>query len=100
MSLVRLALGHTDELVSYPELVNERFQAWLDQQQSAGRSFTDDQIAYLRLVKQHLSTSLTIAPADLQDTPFSTQGGLGKARQLFGSDLNPLLEELTQALAA
>ena len=37
VSLVRHALGHTDELVSYPELVNERFEAWLHQQQAAGR---------------------------------------------------------------
>ena len=41
VSLVRHALGHTDELVSYPELVNERFQAWLHQQQSTGRIFTE-----------------------------------------------------------
>ena len=100
VSLVRHALGHTDELVAYPELVNERFQTWLDQQQSAGRSFTEDQIAYLRLIRDHLASSLTVAPADLQNPPFSTHGGLGRARQLFGSDLNPLLEELAQALAA
>ena len=100
VSLVRHALGHTDELVSYPELVNERFEAWLDQQQQIGRSFTDDQTAYLSLIKERLSTSLTVAPADLQNPPFSTHGGLGKARQLFGTDLNPLLAELTQALAA
>ena len=100
VSLVRHALGHTEELVSYPELVNERFEAWLHQQQQTGRSFTNDQTAYLNLIKERLATSLTLAPADLQDLPFSTHGGLGKARQLFGNDLNPLLKELSQALAA
>ncbi|MXZ29304.1 MAG: hypothetical protein F4Z22_00380, partial [Acidimicrobiia bacterium] len=34
------------------------------------------------------------------EAPFSEHGGLGRARQLFGTDLDPLLIELTQALAA
>ena len=100
VSLVRHALGHTDELVAYPDLVNERFDAWLDQQQALGRQFTDEQTAYLHLIKERIAGSLTVAPADLQSPPFSTHGGLGRARQLFGTDLNPLLEELTLVLAA
>ena len=100
VSLVRHTLGHTDELVAYPDLVDERFQTWLHQQQTLGRCFTDEQIAYLRLIKEHIAASLAVAPADLQSPPFSTHGGLGKARQLFGADLNSLLEELTLVLAA
>ena len=100
VSLVRHALGHTNELVAYPNLVDERFRAWLHQQQALGRHFTDEQTAYLRLVKERIASSLTIAPADLQHPPFSTHGGLGRARQLFSNDLDPLLEELTQVLAA
>ena len=100
MSLVRHALGQTDELVAYPDLVDERFEAWLVQQQALGRQFTDEQTAYLGLIKEHIAGSLAVAPADLQNPPFSTYGGLGRARQLFGNDLNPLLEELTLVLAA
>ena len=100
VSLVRHALGQTDELVAYPDLVNERFEAWLDNQLMLGRHFTDEQTAYLGLIKEHIAASLTVAPADLQNPPFSTHGGLGRARQLFGNDLNPLLEELTLVLAA
>ena len=100
VSLVRHALGQTDELVAYPDLVDDRFEAWIDQQKALGRNFTDEQTAYLRLIKEHLAGSLTVAPVDLQNPPFSTHGGLGRARQLVGNDLNPLLEELTLALAA
>lgn len=100
VSLVRHALGHTDELVAYPDLVDERFEAWLAQQQALGRRFTDAQTDYLRLIKDHIAGSLAVTPADLQNPPFSTHGGLGKARQLFGSGLDPLLEELTLALVA
>ncbi|MCY3618560.1 MAG: DEAD/DEAH box helicase family protein [Acidimicrobiaceae bacterium] len=100
VSLVRHTLGQTDELVAYPDLVNERFKAWLHQQQVLGRHFTDEQAAYLHLIKERIAGSLAVAPADLQNPPFSTHGGLGRARQLFGNDLDPLLEELTLALAA
>ena len=100
VSLVRHALGQTDELVAYPDLVDERFESWLHKQELLGRNFTGEQTAYLRLIKEHIAGSLTVAPADLQNPPFSTHGGLGRARQLFGNDLNPLLEELTLVLAA
>ena len=100
VSLVRYALGNADELVAYPDLVNERFDTWLHQQDNTGRAFTGDQLAYLRLIKDHIAASLTIAPRDLTEAPFSEHGGLGRARQLFGPDLDPLLTELTQTLAA
>ena len=100
VSLVRYAIGLTDELVGYPDLVNERFEAWLQQQRNAGRELSDDQIAYLHLIRDHLATSLTIAPRNLQGPPFSTHGGLGRARQLFGTELTPLMDELTEVLVA
>ena len=43
---------------------------------------------------------LSIAPADLERSPFNQRGGLGKAHQLFGERLPGLLEELNEALAA
>ena len=100
VSLVRYALGNSDELVAYPDLVNERFAIWLNQQRTAGTDFTADQLAYLDLIKDRIASSLSIAPADLQHPPFSAHGGLGKAKQLFGPDLNSLLDELAEALAA
>ena len=100
VSLVRYALGLTRELVAYPDLVNERFEAWLQQQRNAGRTFSDEQVAYLRLIRDHLATSLMIAPRDFRNPPFSTHGGYGRARQLFGAELTPLLEELTEVLVA
>ena len=100
VSLVRYALGNADELVAYPDLVAERFEAWLTQQANAGQTFTDDQLAYLRLIKDHLAASLTIAARDLTGAPFSEHGGLGRAKDLFGDHLNVMLADLTQALAA
>ena len=100
VSLVRYALGEVDELVAYPDLVNERFEVWLNQQRTTGTDFTAEQLAFLDLIKDRIASSLSIAPADLQDPPFSAHGGLGKARQLFGNELSTLLNELTEVLAA
>ncbi|WP_323670960.1 DEAD/DEAH box helicase family protein [Candidatus Poriferisodalis multihospitum] len=100
VSLVRYTLGEADILVSYPDLVSERFEAWLLQQSNAGRSFSQEQAAYLELIKDRIATNLGIAPSELMAPPFSTQGGLGKAKQLFGEELDALLDELTAALAA
>ena len=100
VSLVRYALGLTDELVAFPDLVQERFQAWLQQQENAGRKFAQEQIGYLRLIKDHLAASLTIERRDLMQLPFSTHGGLGRATELFGSHLASLLRELTRELVA
>ena len=100
VSLVRFALGEADELVAYPDLVNDRFNIWLNHQRSVGTEFTEEQLGYLDLIKDRIASSLRVAPADLQHPPFSARGGLGKARQLFGSDLDALLDELAEALAA
>lgn len=44
--------------------------------------------------------NLVVAPDDFEYTPSAQEGGLGKVHQLFGSELNKLIEELNGALAA
>ncbi|MGH9062392.1 MAG: type I restriction-modification enzyme R subunit C-terminal domain-containing protein, partial [Acidimicrobiales bacterium] len=100
VSLVRYAIGADDELVPYPDHVRERFAGWLLQQEQAGRSFTDDQLAWLARIRDHLAASLSISVDDFDYTPFVEHGGLGKAAQVFCDQLRPLLDELTEALAA
>jgi type I restriction enzyme R subunit len=98
VSLVRLALRQSDELVAYPELVRERFQAWLLAQENAGRVFTQEQLVWLEQIRDHVATALGITTDDFRYTPFVESGGLGKAAQVFGDDLGPLLDELNEAL--
>ncbi|MEZ5380985.1 MAG: type I restriction-modification enzyme R subunit C-terminal domain-containing protein [Microthrixaceae bacterium] len=100
VSLVRFALGVDDELAPWPQRVHERFDGWMAQQQQAGRTFTDDQVEWLALIRDHLAASLSIELAELQDPPFSQHGGLFKAKELFGQDLDSILADLTEALAA
>lgn len=100
VSLVRYTLGDTDELAPFPDQVAERFDAWLLTQQNAGRTFTAEQLDWLALIRDHLAASLSIEATEFRDPPFSQRGGLGKARELFGPDLDTLLTELTVAIAA
>jgi len=98
VSLVRVAIHRDDELVPYPELVRERFSAWLLQQENLGRVFTGEQLEWLERIRDHVATSLGITVDDFSYAPFVQAGGLGRAAQVFGEDLRPLLDELNEAL--
>ena len=100
VSLVRFALGEENELVPFPEKVNERFAAWLLQQENTGREFTDEQRHWLEVIRDHIAASMDISTDDLDYTPFVERGGIGKAWEIFGDRLAPLLSELTEVLAA
>jgi len=98
VSLVRVALHQEDELVPYPELVRERYRAWLLSQENAGRVFTQDQLLWLERIRDHVAASLGISADDFGYTPFVESGGLGRAAQVFGDHLGPLPEELNEVL--
>jgi type I restriction enzyme R subunit len=100
VSVVRFTLGLDDELAPFPDKVNERYEAWLHQQQTARREFTPDQLELLGMIRDHLTANLSISPTDFLDPPFSQRGGLHRARELFGTDLDALLDELTAVVAA
>ena len=116
VSLVRFALHQRDELVPYPDLVEANFQRWLDEQQVEAASrrlnedqrqdaaatfpFTDEQMKWLRMIKDHVAGSLSIETQDFDYSPFAQEGGLGKAYQLFGEKLEPILQQLNEGLVA
>jgi type I restriction enzyme R subunit len=100
VSLVCHALEPDGELVAYPLTVEERFQNWFAQQAQAGTTFTDDQTVWLARIKDHLATSLTIAPDDFELEPFVSHGGYGRANNAFDGRLASLLDELTRELVA
>ena len=100
VSLVRFALHQSEELVPYPELVQQRFVHWLDQQVQAGREFTEEQVRWLEMIRDHVARSLEIDVQDFDHVPFVQEGGLGKAAQVFGGELGGLLKELNEVLVA
>ena len=100
VALVRFALEQQPVLAPFADSVAERFTEWLAAKAKAGIAFTAEQHDWLNLIRDHIATSLSIDPEDLELSPFNQRGGLGKAHQLFGDQLPGLLEELNTILAA
>ena len=100
VSLVRFAVGEADELAPFAAQVHERFQGWLDMQETAGRAFTEEQRRWLEAIRDHIAGSVSIELSDFQYAPFSQQGGLAHALSVFGEELANLLEELNLELVA
>jgi type I restriction enzyme R subunit len=98
VSLIRFALRQEEELVSFPEHVQEQFGHWLAQQENQGRRFTDEQVRWLEMIAAHVATSLGIDRADFDYAPFVQEGGLGKVFEVFGTALGQLLDDLNQTL--
>jgi type I restriction enzyme, R subunit len=100
VSLVRYALHQTEALVPYGEQVHRRFEGWLAQQETAGREFSQEQLRWLGMIRDHVAQSLEIDVEDFDLTPFVEEGGLGKAGEVFGEEFAGLIAELNEVLAA
>lgn len=100
VSLVRFATGQSEVLEPYPAVVDKRFQAWLNRQRQAGREYTEEQLEWLAMAKEHIATSMRVEPDDLEYAPFTQKGGLMKARKIFGSEFMKIIEELNEVLIA
>jgi type I restriction enzyme R subunit len=100
VSLIRFATHRDGELVPYGEQVRERFENWLAQQGNRGRPFKEEQRRWLEMMRDHIATSLEIQLDDLDYAPFAEAGGLGRAVQVFGSELREVIGELNEVLAA
>jgi type I restriction enzyme, R subunit len=99
IALVRHALDPTQILKPFPTTVEERYQAWLADQQAAGVTFTVEQRRWLDSIKDHIANSASIEQDDFEIAPFSQMGGIGKAYDLFGERLSDILEEMNERLA-
>ena len=100
VSLIKFTIHQENVLVPFQEHVKERFTNWLAQQANRGKKFTPEQTQWLELIRDHIATSMQIEKEDFDAVPFNQLGGLGKVHQLFGKDLEPILEELNEVLAA
>jgi len=97
VSLIRFSTGLSDVLEPFNELVNNRFDNWLKQQ---GKDFKPEQLAWLNKIKDQIAQNAEMTEDDFNYIPFNQEGGLLKARELFGNDLQTLIEELNGYLIA
>ena len=100
VALVRYALGQATVLEPLAPEVERRFNLWLGREKNAGREYSEDQTAWLRLLRDAVAANAEVLPGDLRAQPqFATRGGMPRARRLFGAErLEGLLEELSEQL--
>lgn len=99
IQLIRFTIEEIDILEPFDESVNENFNKWLTKQENSGHKFTPEQMEWLNMIKDHITTSLSIEMDDFDNVPFYEKGGAIKIYQLFGDNLNKIMEELNEVLA-
>ena len=100
ISMIRFEIGYADNLQPFADKVNYNFMQWTLKKNAGSVHFTDEQMEWLRLIKDHISASLSIETEDLDLNPFDRKGGLGRFYEVFGDKYEELLEEMNIVLVA
>jgi type I restriction enzyme R subunit len=100
VSLIRHTLRPSEPLTPFAQVVRQRYTAWRQQQSEAGVTFNNEQSKWLDKIAEHIATSLAIEMDDFADGWFAQRGNLGKAHELFGNRLQPILADMNRTLIA
>ena len=101
VSLIRRVCGIDKQLTSYDRTVDENFKKWIFEKNAGKHNrFTEEQMNWLRMLKEHAANSFHIEVDDLDYTPFDAKGGRGRMWQLFGEQMEEVINELNEALVA
>ena len=100
ISIIRFEMGYADNLTPFADRVNYNFMQWTLRRNAGPVHFTDEQMEWLRLIKDHIAVSLSIEPEDLDLSPFDRRGGLGRFYDVFGEQYEAVLMEMNIELVA
>ena len=101
VALVRRVCGLDETLTRHSDRVRRNFQDWiLNRHAGAGEKFSEEQMDWLRMIRDHLEISFTIERDDLEMAPFDVNGGLGRMYALFGDGMDEIMSEMNEVLAA
>ena len=100
ISIIRFEMGYADNLAPFADKVNYNFMQWTLRRNAGSVHFTDEQMDWLRLIKDHIAVSLSVEPADLDLSPFDRKGGLGRFYEVFGAEYERVLQEMNVELVA
>jgi type I restriction enzyme, R subunit len=101
VSIIRKISGIDETLTAYDKTVDRNFQQWI-LKQFAGHPdrFSEEQMQWLRMIKDFIAGSFHVEKEDFELDPFNRNGGLGKFYQLFKDEYEEVLKELNEALVA
>lgn len=99
VALIRRASGIDEKIFPYADTIRRNFQNWIMKRHSGdGQKFNDEQMSWLRMIRDHMINSFHMDRHDLEMAPFDSKGGIGKMYHLFGNGMDDLIEELNEAL--
>lgn len=98
ISLTKFALGNSEILEPFVDSVDRKFKKWIDEHNAEGRTYTDDEMEWLKMMKDHVASFLEIDMLSFNEPPFVSKGGAAKAYNLFGPDLNRIMYEFNEKL--
>lgn len=100
ISIIRFEMGYADKLTPFADKVNYNFMQWTLRRNAGAVHFTEEQMEWLRMIKDHIASSLSIEPEDLDLSPFDHKGGLGRFYDVFGDEYESILREMNEELVA
>ncbi len=101
VALIRRACGIDEAISRYSDTVHRNFQNWIMKRHSgSGEKFNEEQMDWLRMIREHIVTSFRLDREDLDMAPFDSKGGMGQMYKLFGEQMDDVIDELNEALAA
>lgn len=96
ISMIKNADDAQNPLLTAEERVNRVIAEILNQHR-----FNSEQQEWLNYIREHLIVNLAIDPENFDLVPvLERQGGLSKARKIFGEELKNLIEEINMKLVA
>ena len=100
ISLVRRVSGIDETLTAWDKTVDKNFQDWIFKKQAGAIKYSEEQVQWLRMIKDYIAASFHVDKEDFELDPFNKQGGLGKMWQLFGEETDAIINELNESLVA
>ncbi|CAH1001448.1 hypothetical protein LEM8419_02351 [Neolewinella maritima] len=102
VSLLRHVSGTDERLTAYPGQVDRNFQRWIfaRNNDTGLPKFTDVQLDWLRMIRDHVKQSFHLEVDDLDFSPFDKRGGRGGMYRAFGKEMEGVILELNEILVA
>jgi type I restriction enzyme R subunit len=100
VSLIRNITRVDSSLTAFDKTVDKNFQEWVFKKQAGAIKFNEEQMQWLRMIKDFVVSSFHIDRDDFELSPFNASGGLGKMWQLFGEKMDQIINEMNEELVA
>ncbi len=100
VSLIRFTAGEDDKLMPYADKVQEKYTAWLAQQEQAGADFSAAERWWLDRIAEVIASSAGMDTTALDASPFIENGGTDGAIRDLGDRAATLIDELNKELTA